>query len=117
MNHPKLKVLLFVIASMIVLSCGANLDPTYPISNTPEAKYVFPLEDFDATQISGTPQWTFDTDSNINAPIGSTGSLVLAIVANGQTGSKLLAIKVEDGTLAWYHDIDGITTGEPISHG
>ncbi len=117
MNHSKLKVLLFVIASMIVLSCGTNLDPTYPISNTPEAKYVFPLEDSDATQISGTPQWTFDTGSNINAPMGSTGSLVLAIVANGQTGSKLLAIKVEDGTLAWYHDIDGITTGEPISHG
>ena len=116
MNQFKVKVLLFVIASMVAISCGADLDPTYSISKTPEPKYVFPLEDFDATQISGTPQWNFDTGSNIHAPMSGTDRLVLAIVANGQTASRLLAVDVHDGTLAWSHDIDGIPTGEPIPH-
>ena len=49
--------------------------------------------------------------------MGGTERLVLAIVSNGQNRSKLLAIKVEDGTLAWSHDIDGIPTGGPVSHG
>ena len=116
-SFNKVKVSLIAILSILLVSCDTISEPAPSISKTPEKKYVFPIGDFDATQIDGNPKWEFNTGGNINVPIGGTERLVLAIVSNGQNRSKLFAIKVEDGTLAWSHDIDGIPTGGPVSHG
>ena len=116
-SFNKVKISLIAIVSILLISCDTTPEPAPSISKTPETKYVFPIESFQATKIDGSPTWEFNTGGNINVPISGTERLVLAIVSNGHNRSKLLAIEVEDGTLAWSHDIDGIPTGEPVSHG
>ncbi len=116
-SFNKVKVSLIAIVSILLISCDTTPEPAPSILKIPETKYVFPIENFKPTKIDGNPTWKFNTGGSINVPMGGTERLVLAIVSNGQNRSKLLAIKVEDGTLDWSHDIDGIPTGGPVSHG
>ena len=116
-SFNKVKVSLIAIVSIVLISCATTPDPAPSILTVPETKDVFAFENFKRPKIDGNPTWKFNTGGSINVPMGGTERLVLAIVSNGQNRSKLLAIKVEDGTLAWSHDIDGIPTGGPVSHG
>ena len=114
-NKHTVKVLLIIsiLLTLPILGCSGNEVPLTSIQEIPTEKYVFPIEAFDPTHIDGNSQWEFNTGGDLIVPLSGTDKLLLSIVSDEDDGSRLLAINVDDGTLAWDYSIEGLASGAP----